>query len=160
MNRLLMLVVVCYTMTGCAALGVIPPDVTLVDIEFTDMTLFETTGEFTVRLANENPDPLVVSGGVFRFYLDGVKVGKALSSETVEVPRLGTATQRVSLHLNNVALITRLASLMEQPQLDYEIRTRLFVEGSYGTRRLSFADAGTFSWDRAGDEAMVEGAVD
>lgn len=160
MKRLSILLIFGYAITGCAALGVIPPEVTLVDLEFTDLTMFETTGEFTVRLANENPDPLLISGGVFRLYLNGVKVGKALSSEAVEVPRLGTATQRVSLHVNNVALITRLAALMDEPVLDYQIRTRLYVDGAWGTRRINFENAGTFDWDQADTLPLAEEVVD
>ncbi len=156
MKKLLLLIVVGYAIAGCAALGVIPPDVSLVDLEFTDLTMFETTGEFTVRLANENPEPLVVNGGVYRLYLNGIKVGKALTSESVEIPRLGTATQRVALHVNNVALVTRLASLMEVPVLDYQIKTRLFVQGSYGERRINFENAGTFAWDQAEDGPLED----
>lgn len=131
---------------GCTALSVIPPEVSLVDLEFTDLTVFETTGEFTVRLTNENPEPLRINGGVFKLYLNGVKVGKALTSETVEVPGLGTTTQKAILYVNNAALVTRLAALLDQPVLAYRIRTRLFVEGPVGTRRVSFEDAGSFSW--------------
>ena len=158
MKKTLLLLIAGCSLVGCATIGVVPPDVTLVDLEFTDLTVFETTGEFTVRLANENPDPLVVSGGVFRLYLNGVKVGKGLSSETVEIPRLGTATQRVSLHVNNVTLIARLASLLEQPVLDYQIKTRLYVEGSLGTRRINFENSGTFDWDQS--EGLISGAAD
>lgn len=146
----LVLTVVC---TGCTTLRLAPPEVTLVDLEFTDLTMFETTGEFTVRLANENPEPLTINGGVYRLYLNGIKVGKALSSEAVEVPRLGTATQRVELHVNNVALVSRLVSLMETPILSYQIKSRLFVEGAYGTRRINLENTGTFSWD---DEEPLE----
>ncbi len=138
--------------SGCASLRVVPPDVTLVDLKFTDLTLFETTGEFTVRLANENLEPLRISGGVFRLYLNGAKVGKALSSEAVEVPRLGTATERVSLHVNNVALMSRLASWLEEPVLDYQIKTRLFLETPYGNRRLNFENSGEFSWGQQADD--------
>lgn len=159
MRKLLMLAIAGCCLTGCASLGIIPPDVSLVDIEFTDLTVFETTGEFTVRLGNENPEPMVINGGVFRLYLNGVKVGKALSSERVEVPRLGTATQKVSLHVNNVTLVTRLVSLMDQPVLDYQIRTRLFLETAYGQRRLNFDNAGTLNLDRMEDLASSESEV-
>ncbi|MCP4200524.1 MAG: LEA type 2 family protein [bacterium] len=160
MKKYLIVLIVACAGGGCATLSIVPPEVTLVDLEFTDLTMFETTGEFTVRLANENPDPLRINGGVFRLYLNGVKVGKALTSESVEVPRLGTATQRVALHVNNVALISRLASLLEEPVLDYQIKTRLFVEGAYGTRRVNFENAGTFSWDQQETEPLVESEVD
>jgi LEA14-like dessication related protein len=155
-----LIVVVALALCGCASLGIVPPEVTLVDLEFTDLTMFETTGEFTVRLANENPDPLRINGGVFRLYLNGIKVGKALTSESIEVPRLGTATQRVALHVNNVALIGRLASLMKEPILEYQIRSRLFVEGAYGTRRVNFENSGTFSWGQQQPGAPAESAMD
>ena len=105
-----------------------PPDVSLVDLEFTDVTVFETTGQITVRITNENPDPLVIEGSVFKLYLNGVAVGKGLASERVEVPRLGTATQAVDMHVSNVALVARLATLLDQPELDYRIKTRLWVQ--------------------------------
>ncbi len=66
-------------LAGCTALHLVPPDVSLVDLEFTDLTLFETSGVFTVRLSNENPEPLAVEGGVYNLYLGGKKVGKGLS---------------------------------------------------------------------------------
>lgn len=145
--------IVCLSVAGCATLQLAPPEVTLVDLEFTDLTMFETTAEFTVRLANENPDPLNVDGGVFRLYLNGIKVGKGLSSEAVEVPGLGTATQKVVLYVNNVALVSRLASLMDNPVLNYQIKSRLFLETSYGRRRINFENSGTFSWDQGEDPA-------
>lgn len=152
MKKLLMVVIVALSLSGCASLGLVPPEVTLVDLEFTDLTLFETTGDFTVRLTNENPDPLRISGAVFRLYLNGAKVGKALSSDAVEVPRLGTVTQKVALHVDNVALIGRLASLMKAPTLNYRIKSRLYVDGPYGTRRVNFENSGRFSWDQAEDQ--------
>lgn len=159
MKKLSIVLAAALLVSGCASLSLLPPEVSLVDLEFTDLTMFETTGQFTVRLSNENPEPLRINGGVFRLYLNGIKVGKGLTSEAVEVPRLGTATQQVELHVNNVALISRLAALMETPILDYQIKSRLYVEGAVGTRRVNFVNAGRFAWDREA-EAMVEPTLD
>ena len=132
---------------GCASLGpMTPPDVALVDLEFTDLTVFETTGQITVRLTNENPEPLIIEGAVFKLFLNGMPVGKALDSERVEIPRLGTATQSVTMHVNNMALITRLAAMLEQPELNYRIRTKLWVVRSYGTRRVKLDHEGRFAY--------------
>ena len=60
MKPLMPLLLIAAMSSGCAALGVIPPDVTLVDLEFTDLTMFETTGEFTVR--NSGSSSVSVSG--------------------------------------------------------------------------------------------------
>ena len=109
MRQLILVLMLVLLTTGCTTLGTMtPPDVSLVDMELTDVTVFETTGTITVRLTNENPEPLVIDGSVFKLYLNGMPVGKALDAERLEVPRLGTATQTVNLHINNVALIARL----------------------------------------------------
>lgn len=139
-------------LAGCSGLGLVrPPDVTLVDLEFTDLTLFETSGEITLRLANENAEALALDGGVFTLFLNGVKVGKGLSSRRVEVPSFESATYRVPIYVNNLALVTRLAALLEEPVLDYRIRARLRLEVPYGTRRLTSEYRGRFS--AAGDDA-------
>lgn len=45
---------------------------------------------------------------------------------------------------------------MEAEVLDYEIKSRLFVEGPYGVRRVNFVNSGTFSWGRKEAEAPIE----
>ncbi len=130
--------------TGCASLGLVEPDVTLVDLEFTDLTLFETSGVFTVRLANENPEPLVVDGGVYNLYLGGSKVGKGLSDHRIEVPALGTATDEVELHLNNLAIAGQVRSLWESKVFDYRLQGRVYVETGYGRRKLRIESEGRF----------------
>ncbi len=123
---------------GCSGLlSVEPPEVSLVDLQFTDLTMFETTGEFTVRLSNENPEPVIIDGGVYHLYLNGLRVGKGLSDRRIELPRLGTGTDRVTLHVSNLALATRLVELMKEPVLDYRIKTRLYLVRPYGRRRIS-----------------------
>jgi LEA14-like dessication related protein len=136
---------------GCATMEAFtPPDVTLVDIRFEDLTVFETSGTFTVRLSNENPEPMVVDGAVYRLYLGGQRVGKALSDERLEVPRLGSSTYEVDVYLNNVALAARLLTLGQETGLDYTIKGKLYVERPYGTRRLRFSRDGRIDFSAAG----------
>ena len=154
MKRAAILLLTTLMATGCASLGpMTPPDVALVDIQFTDVTVFETSGEITVRLSNENQEPLAIDGAVFKLFLNGREVGKALFSERMEIPRLGTSTQQVALHVSNVALVARLAQMLEQPELDYRIRSKLFVERPYGTRRVKSDHHGTFSFDEVFGDA-------
>ena len=94
-------------LSGCASLGLVAPDVSLVDLKFTDLTMFETSGIFTVRLTNENPEPMFIEGGVYNLYLGGWRIGKGLSDHRVEVPPLSTATDEVELHLSNLAIATQ-----------------------------------------------------
>jgi len=129
--------------TSCSSLpGFVPPDVTLVNIEFSDLTVFETSGVVTLRVVNENDNPLVVDGGVYNLYLGGMKVGKGLSDQRLEAPRLGSDVLQVPIYINNLALVTRLAKLMEQPEIDYQLKGKLFVERAYGTKKIRLDKVG------------------
>ncbi len=132
--------------TGCTTLGLVAPDVSLVDLQFTDLTMFETSGVFTVRLSNENPEPLVVEGGVYNLYLGGLKIGKGLSDHRLEVPPLATATDEVELHLNNLAIATQLRSIYQSGAADYRIKARIYVESGYGRRKLTIENEGSFDF--------------
>ncbi len=139
---------------GCSTLGMTPPDVTLVNLEFTDLTVFETTGEFTIRLTNVNADPLTIEGGVFTLFLNGQKIGRGLTSDVMEVPHLGTSTQKVPIFVNNLALATRVASLLEEPVLDYRLKAKLRLRVPYGTRKLTSEYTGSFSLSGDGGDSL------
>ena len=136
---------------GCATIEPFTaPDVTLVDLRFEDLTVFETRGTFTVRLSNENPEPMVVDGAAYKLYLGGQKVGRALSDARLEVPRLGSSVYDVEVYINNVALVARLLTLGQEKGLDYTIKGKLYVERPYGTRRLRFSRDGRIDLSAAG----------
>ena len=148
--------VLALAITSCATLEPFTaPDVTLVNIRFEDLTVFETSGTFTVRLSNENPEPMVVDGAVYKLYLGGQSVGKALSDVRVEVPRLGSSVYEVDVFINNVALVTRLVTLGQQRELDYTIKGKLYVERPYGTRRLRFERDGRLDFTGEGATPLV-----
>jgi LEA14-like dessication related protein len=148
----------CMIGMSCAALGpMTPPRITLVDLELTEMTLFETAAELTVRISNPNPEALVVTGSAFELFLDGFSVGRAMASERVDVPRLGTATQVAELRVSNVALVARLAKILEQPEPTYRIKTELWVERAYGSRKVRLDHRGRLD-TRVGGGALLEKA--
>lgn len=145
------LAVLALAVTGCATVeSFTAPDVTLVDVKFEDLTLFETSGTFTVRLSNENPDPLAVDGAVYKLYLGGQKVGRALSDARVEVPRLGSTVYEVDVFINNVALVSRLLTLGQEKGLDYTIKGKLYVERPYGLKRMRFSRDGRIDFSGEG----------
>ena len=141
---------------GCTSFGLLAPDVTLVNLEFTDLTLFETSGVFTVRLANENPEPLLVDGGVYNLYLGGLKVGKGLSDHRIEVPALGTATDEVQLHVNNLAVAAQLRSIWESKIVDYRLNARVYVAGGYGRKTLRIESEGRFDLEAQRESAATQ----
>lgn len=135
--RLLALVLAALCAVSCTALTPLaPPEVSLVDLELSKVELFETAAVVALRISNENPEPLKVEGGVFKIYLNGLRVGRAMGSETLEVPRLGSTVHRFDLSLSNLALATRLVELLENPVLDYRVQSKLYVARPYGTRRM------------------------
>lgn len=146
---------------GCASLEPFTaPEVTLVDLRFEDLTVFETSGTFTVRLSNENPEPIVVDGAAYKLYLGGMRVGEALSDERIELPRLGSTVYDVDVFINNVALVARLVTLGQERGLDYTIKGKLYVERPYGLRRLRFKRDGRIDFDADGGRpAALEPAV-
>ena len=155
MKKVLPCLLVVALLGGCAGLGVQPPGVSMVDLKFTDLTVFETSGEITLRFANENANELALAGGVFTLFLNGAKVGKGLTSERLAVPAFETATLEVPIYVNNLALARRVADILEQPEVDYRIRARLRLETSYGNRRLSSEYSGRLSTADLGGERLA-----
>jgi len=133
----LVVVAACATMSN-----VDPPDVTLVDLQVGDVTVFETSLTATVRITNPNPEPLAVEGASFKLELDGRKIGSGTSSDVVVVPRLDSATLQVSFHLNNLSAVTRLRSVLEHDVVNWGLRGKVFIGGTYGTRSLAVEHAG------------------
>ena len=105
---------------GCGG-GASGPSVTLVSVKFEDATALETTAKFTLRLSNENTEPVHITGEVHKIYLNGLYVGKGLSDQTIDLPRLSTTTHDVTVHLSNIALVTRLKPIIESKSFEYRV---------------------------------------
>ncbi len=157
-NRVLSSVVPVLTLSlaGCVSLGgFVPPEVTLVNVAFEDLTLFESSGLLTVRVANENDEPALIDGGVYNLYLNGIKVGKALSDVQLEVPRLGTETAEVEIFINNLAMATRLKGIIDTGVVDYRLSGKFYIVRQVGRRTVRFDREGSYDF-RAGDQAALE----
>ena len=128
----LLLVCGCRTVPG--------PSVGLVNVRFTQARAFETTATFTLRLSNETPEPLQLEGGVHKIYLNGLYVGEGLSGDTLDLPRLGTATQDVTVHLSNLRMVTRIKPIIESKSFDYQIKSVVYGKSPAG--RMKSASEG------------------
>lgn len=122
-------------LAGCNTLPA--PNVSLVNVQFGAATAFETTAQFTLRVTNETPEPLVLNGGSFKIYLNGLFVGDGVSNEQLSLPRLATATMTVSVHLSNLRLATRIKPLLESKSFDYKITGKLYATSPAGTISVS-----------------------
>jgi len=140
---LAMLAVLTLGLGGCASLGGLePPQVTLANLAVGEATLFETTLQATVRMTNANPEPLVIDGLALKLYLGGLKVGTGTSGEHTEIPRLASATVPVTIHVSNVALLTRLKPVLDAGAADYAMKGKLYVVRAWGTSKLRLATSG------------------
>lgn len=131
MNKLLLTSVLAVLLAGCATTP--GPTVNLVNVQFTQATVLETTAQFTLRYSNDGPEPVALDGSSHKIYLNGLYIGQGLANQPVEVPRLATATQSVTVHLNNIMMATRIKTIIESKVFDYKINSVFYT--SAGTRR-------------------------
>lgn len=128
---------------GCASPGdLVRPEVALIDVRPGQVRLLETSAVATVRLDNENPEPLAIEGLACRLYVDGVRVGKGLSDASFTIPRLGTVTREVAVHLDNLAMVRRVRPLLASQRFAYRLECRLYVRGEHRLHRVSVSRDG------------------
>lgn len=131
---------------GCSFAGTgEKPEVSIVDVQFGDMSVFETTANFTIRVQNENPFALKFEGAAHNIYLNGINIGKGLVSEPFEVPRLGTSTHNVKIHLSNLTLIRNLQELMDAKAFQYRVDSTLYRPGVLGLSNVKVSESGQFN---------------
>ena len=119
--------------------------VSLVNLALGEATVWETELRLTVRIQNELPEALVVDGAVHKVYLNGTYIGEGLSNERLEIPRLSTATQNVTVHLRNISMLTKLRGIIDAQAVDYRMTSLLYTvnQGRYRAERearLDFKD--------------------
>jgi LEA14-like dessication related protein len=114
---------------GCASISNDDSvQVSLVNLTSGDATPWETTLVFTVRIQNAMPDAIIVTGGAHKIYLDGSYIGQGLSNSRVEIPRLGDATQEVTVRLHNWTLARALVEISKKGDVQYEVRSTIYID--------------------------------
>lgn len=121
--------------SGCGTLpqGAEPPEVSLVSFRLQEMRVIETDVVFILRIDNDGPVPMTLSGGVHRVYIDGMRIGKAQSNQRVFLPPFTSTTQEVLAHVSNLRFATRLTNILTRGSYDYRLKSNLFLEGDAGT---------------------------
>lgn len=144
-RALLLLPVLLPLLGACATPGsFVRPEVSLVGIRLTDVTLLETTAVFRLRVQNENPRPLVLDGGVYELSLNGASVGRGYDHSRIEIPRYQSGETEVMVHLRNGALVRRLSSILAGGGADYRIDARHYVHTGFGRREIFSVSEGSF----------------
>jgi LEA14-like dessication related protein len=111
------------------------PSVNLVTTHFKEATALETTMEFVIRVGNDEPEAKKFTGSAHKVYINGLYVGSGLSDQLLEVPRLGSVTQAVTVHLSNLALVTRVKSVIESESFDFRLASTFYGESALSRTR-------------------------
>lgn len=131
---------------GCSSTGSLEPlQVTLVDLQITEMTLFETAMVAKLRVTNPNPEALTIDGASFKLILDDKKIGTGTTKETFTVERLDSAVIDAIFHINNASALLRLKGIMGKTEVSYGVRGHLYTQGSFGTKKLNVDKMGTIN---------------
>lgn len=128
---------------GCTSMGSIEPlEVTLANLNVTEVTLFETTLIAKLRITNPNPEAFTIEGASFKLYLEDKKVGTGTSKESFTVDRLDSSVVDVLFHLNNASALLRIKDILEDDDVSYGIRGGLYTQGAFGTKKLKIEKMG------------------
>ncbi len=128
---------------GCSSMGSLEPmEVTLTDLEVTEVTVFETSLLAKLRITNPNPDSITIDGASFKLYIEDKKVGTGTTKESFALDRLDSSVIDVVFHINNASAILRLKEIFQDNDVSYGVRGALFTEGAFGTRKIRIEKTG------------------
>jgi len=116
--------------------------ITVTDFKPISATLLETQAALTLRYSNENVVPIAFSGGTHKLYLNGTYVGKSVSKEPLGLPSLNTATQTVTVYLENLAIIQKAQSMGQNSTISYRLESVLHVEAGEAYDTLKVVSSG------------------
>ena len=146
---------------GCTSMGSIEPlEVTLANLNITEVTIFETTLVAKLRITNPNPEAFTIEGASFKLYLEDKKVGMGTSKESFTIDRLDSYVVDVVFHMNNASALLRLKEILEDKdkEISYGVRGGLYTQGAFGTKKLKVEKTGRIdlSNTRPADELNEE----
>jgi LEA14-like dessication related protein len=114
----------------------------LVSIRPVQTSIFETSAELVMRFTNESSLPLVLAGSTHRLFVNGTHVGRAITNERLTIPQLGTVTQTIPAHLENLALMRKMQELGNVSVVEYRIDSRLHATAEEGGGTLATSATG------------------
>ncbi len=118
-------------------------DVKLVNLRFTQSRVLETDAVFTIRIENESSETLRITGGMHKFYIEGALIGKGMSGETIEVPRLSSVTQEITVHLSNITMARKVMPVIENQKVHSKADSLLYCEAGGREHRIRVSHEGT-----------------
>jgi len=149
-SRLFVVTMLVAGVVGCSSMSSIEPlDVTLANLNVTEVTVFETTLVAKLRITNPNPEAFTIDGASFKLYLEDKKVGTGTTKETFTVDRLDSSVVDVVFHVNNVSALLRLKDILDDDDVSYGVRGGLYTQGAFGTKKLKVEKTGRIDLGKA-----------
>ena len=129
-----------FLFTGCASLFLQaePPEVLVTDVTPLESTIFEQHLRVDLRVRNPNDFELRVTGMDFTLDLNGQRLARGLTSQTLTIPRLGDAMMAVETSTSTLDVVRQLLNLGQRQDLSYQLKGVLHLQGS----RLPFEHEG------------------
>lgn len=144
--RTIFTTIIAATLAACALLGPPPKaNVSLVDLQFSDMTLFETTADVSIRIENLNTTALTIKGGTHTISVNGSELGTGLSDETLSLAAHSSGIQHVKLHISNLTALTKIKSIVDSKNFDFEIKSEITADLNGFSRTIELTQKGRVS---------------
>ena len=125
---------------GCVSLFLQaePPEVLVTDVTPLESTIFEQHLRVNLRVRNPNDFELRVTGLDFTLDLNGQRLARGLTSQTLTIPRLSDAVMAVETSTSTLDVVRQLLNLGQRQDLSYQLKGVLHLQGS----RLPFEHEG------------------
>lgn len=140
--RILAVALACL-LAGCSTLGpaLEQPEVYLLSITPLESTLFEQRVETEFRLRNPNDIDLAIDGLDLVVKVNGTRLARVLSSDSVTVPRFGEAKLKATASTSTLDVLRQISALSHSQEPSYEISGYVYL-GDRFRRRLHLDTAG------------------
>ena len=116
------------------------PELSIVNALVTDVNLLETGMEFSIKITNPSPEPLLIDGSVYRISINDVDIGTGSSGESLDVPRFSSATQKVRIGLSNLTMFKNIRELVESKKFNYRIEGEFYLKGGTAFRNKIYTE--------------------
>ncbi len=129
-------------LTSCSTI-LAKPDVNIIDVQFQESTLLETNLQIKIRIINPGNKTIVISGSKHNVKINDYGLGKAQSSNRIELPPLGEVTDTLILRMSNLKLMTKLERLINSNNFTYEIDSTFYTNQLFGLGTMNTVAKGS-----------------
>ncbi len=136
------------TLWGCAGSGlapdIIPPRVSLANLELLEGGSLEQRFRITLRVRNPNQIPLPITGFSFEMNVNGRSFADGVNNTTTLIPGLGEQTVVVDASTSVLQVAQIIMGLPGRDTLTYGLDGRIFLQRGIGLS-VPFSESGELS---------------